>query len=78
MLFPRSSHIEVFYEGKTELKEVESVPMFTAFFPTCESFNKNDYRISVKEIYMEGGVKKEELLIDLAPLKLEEDKGLEI
>jgi len=48
------------------------------FFPICESFNKDDYRISVKEVYIEGGVKKEELLIDLAPLKLEEDKGLEI
>jgi len=32
MLFPRSSHIEVFYGGKTELKEVDSVPIFTHFF----------------------------------------------
>ncbi|MCZ0931580.1 MAG: hypothetical protein OXJ52_00275, partial [Oligoflexia bacterium] len=79
LLFPRKFYMEVFYEdGKLEQKEMESSPIFASFFPACESFNEKSYTVSVKEVFIESGVKRENTLIDSAPIKLEKDRRGEI
>ena len=79
MIFSRTFHIEFFHKnGRVEQKEMDKVPVFASFFPVCESFDKNDYTVSVKELYMENGVKKEKVLINSALIEWEKDKGIEI
>ena len=79
MLFSRKFYMEVFFKGgRVEKKEMENTPVFASFFPICESFNEKDYTISVKEVFIENGSKKENTLINSAPIKLEENKGIEI
>jgi len=44
-------------------------PVFGSFYPVCNSFfNSKGYSISVKEVYIEGGVKKENILIESIPV----------
>ena len=79
MIFSKTFHIEVFYkDGRVEQKEMDSVPIFASFFPVCESFDRKDYTVSVKEFYMENGVEKEKVLINSALIEWEKDKGIEI
>ena len=74
MVFSRDAFMEVFYEdGRIERKEMDSFPLYASFFPACGTFNKDDYKTSVKEIYMEDGIKKERILIDSVPIQWEKE-----
>ena len=75
VVLSRDAHIKIYRKnGSIETKEVDTFPLFTSFFPSCNSFSKDIYKISVKEIYMENGIKKENTLIDSAPVEWEQDK----
>lgn len=48
------------------------------FYPPCSSlFNSKDYSISVKEVYMYNGTRKEDILINSILVK-EKKEGIEI
>ncbi|MCZ0932463.1 MAG: hypothetical protein OXJ52_04850, partial [Oligoflexia bacterium] len=75
MLFSKKFHLEVFYEdGEVERREMEDVPIFASFFPTCESFSEEDYTVSVKEVFVKKGAQKENMLINSAVIEWEKDR----
>ena len=71
LVFPRKFYIETFYKDRhAEREEADSFPLFADFFPACDSsFDEDDYTLSVKEIYNESGVQKENILIDSLPVQ---------
>ena len=74
VVYSRVSYVETFYKDRPpEKKEKDVFSIFTSFFPSCGSFDKESYTISVKEVYMENGVKKENILINSVPVKWKEE-----
>ena len=80
VVFSRDNYMEFFYKsGEIKRQEMENFPLFARFFPACGSFDKENYRISVKEVYRENGIKRGETLIDSARIKWEnKSMGVEI
>ena len=72
IVFPiEKVYLRTFYENKsTKKEELDTVPIFADFFPSCDAPLKDDtYTLSIKEVSIENGVKKERILKKSVPVR---------